>query len=177
MNINKERILEKTKTKISISDFIKEEKKLPKNINIIKTLVATILMILSCSGMVFAKEISKKIYDDFFDFNMDDEDTAVLVSPSVPKTEKKNINKNKQENKTAENPPRKTSQAKQPTFPTDNHPVEDNQKEKENNISDKVEQTGRFSKNSSEDKKAIKRTDIASNKEVSFESKDDTHKK
>ena len=34
MNINKERILEKTKTKISISDFIKEEKKMPKKINI-----------------------------------------------------------------------------------------------------------------------------------------------
>lgn len=123
------------------------------------------------------KAAASEIYDAFFDFNMDDEDTAVLVSPSVPKTEKKNINKNKQENKTAENPPRKTPQAKQPTFPTDNHPVEDNQKEKENNISDKVEQTGRFSKNSSEDKKAIKRTDIASNKEVSFESKADTHKK
>ena len=66
MNINKERILEKTKTKISISDFIKEEKKMPKKINIIKPLVATILMILSCSGMVFAKEISQKIYDNFF---------------------------------------------------------------------------------------------------------------
>ena len=66
MNINKERILEKTKTKISISDFIKEEKKMPKKINIIKPLVATILMILSCSGMVLAREISKKIYDNFF---------------------------------------------------------------------------------------------------------------
>ena len=66
MNINKEKILEKTKTKISISDFIKEEKKMPKKINIIKPLVATILMILSCSGMVFAKEISQKIYDNFF---------------------------------------------------------------------------------------------------------------
>ena len=39
---------------------------MPKKINIIKPLVATILMMLSCSGMVFAKEISQKIYDNFF---------------------------------------------------------------------------------------------------------------
>ena len=49
MNINKERILEKTKTKISISDFINDQNKITKKINIIKQLDKTIIINLNSS--------------------------------------------------------------------------------------------------------------------------------
>lgn len=65
MKNNKE-IYEDLKLKIAISNFQEEEKSMPEKNNIIKSLIATILMITSFSGVVFAKDISYKIYKNFF---------------------------------------------------------------------------------------------------------------
>ena len=66
MKNNKE-ILEDVKLKIAISNFQREEKEMPEKNNVIKSLVAACLMIISFSGMVFAKDISVKLCKNFFE--------------------------------------------------------------------------------------------------------------
>lgn len=65
---NKEEILKELKEKIAISNLLEEEemKKELKTIDIIKPMVAASVMIISLSGMVFAKDISKHIYNKYF---------------------------------------------------------------------------------------------------------------
>ena len=65
-NIDNSKILEKTRTKISISNYIREENNMQKRKNIFKTFAASVLMISSCTSMVFAKDISNKIYENVF---------------------------------------------------------------------------------------------------------------
>lgn len=59
------KIYEKVKMKIAISKSKEEDIVMEKN-NVIKYIVATLLMITSFSGVVFAKDISEKIYENFF---------------------------------------------------------------------------------------------------------------
>lgn len=65
---NKEKNLEELKRKIAISNLLGEEKmKEKKKIgDKIKPMVAGIVMMVSLSGMVFAKDISNRIYNQYF---------------------------------------------------------------------------------------------------------------
>ncbi len=65
--MDKQEIINRVKLKVSISNFQKEEKiEMPKRSHILKSTAVACLMLISISGMVFAKEISTKIYDNFF---------------------------------------------------------------------------------------------------------------
>lgn len=65
--MDREKIMENVKLKISISNFQKEENiEMPKRKNVLKSIAVACCMLFSISGMVFAKEISAKIYENFF---------------------------------------------------------------------------------------------------------------
>lgn len=66
--INKEDNLKKLKEKIAISNLLEEEKMKNKTkiVDIIKPMIAASVMLVSLSGIVFAKEISNKIYNKYF---------------------------------------------------------------------------------------------------------------
>lgn len=64
---DKKEIIESVKLKISISNFQKEENiEMIKHKNIFKSIAVACCMIISLSSIVFAKEISIKIYENFF---------------------------------------------------------------------------------------------------------------
>jgi len=65
---NKEKNLQILKEKIAISNLLEEEQMGKKNkiSNIVKPMVAVCMMCVSLTGMVFAKDISAKIYEDYF---------------------------------------------------------------------------------------------------------------
>ena len=63
---NLENIKQKTRMKLAVSNFQEEEKKIMPKKNIFKEVVAACFMVASLSGMVFAKDISTKIYENFW---------------------------------------------------------------------------------------------------------------
>ena len=65
---NKEENWEALKEKIALSNLLEEEnmKNKGKIIAMIKPMVAACLMLVSLSGIVFAKEIANQIYNQYF---------------------------------------------------------------------------------------------------------------
>ena len=65
---SKDEIWQDLKEKILIANILEDRKNKQKNriVDIIKPMVAASVMIVSVSGMVFAKDISNKIYNQYF---------------------------------------------------------------------------------------------------------------
>lgn len=64
--MSKDSILNNLKDNISASNFIKEKAKKDKMKNILQSSLAVILCAFSITGIVFAKEISTKMYENFW---------------------------------------------------------------------------------------------------------------